>query len=325
MPMDSRQLYDKVKEGLRTVKGRNALTFLVFLAISAVFWVLMALNDEVQHDYRLKLKLAGFPDNMTIISGANPTVSVSVKDKGSALMKFTWNTQPELTVNYDEFSKAGDHNLLMTQAQLNSAVRNIFGSSATIIAVRPDSLSLHYTTNPGVPVKVRIDADVRPAPSAVAFGRVTLSTDTVMLYSNSKERSRIKTLTTQPIILTGLTDTAHVSAALIVPPGMRAVPSQIKVTIPVEPLVTKTRKVEIAQRNVPAGKRLVTFPSMAEVDYLLPKSLYNSDASPVKAVIDFSAYRPGEKKLPVTVLPLPNYYRFVSVRPSEVEFVIEEK
>lgn len=325
MPMDSRQLYDKVKEGLRTVKGRNALTFLVFLAISAVFWVLMALNDEVQHDYRLKLKLAGFPDNMTIISGANPTVSVSVKDKGSALMKFTWNTQPELTVNYDEFSKAGDHNLLMTQAQLNSAVRNIFGSSATIIAVRPDSLSLHYTTNPGVPVKVRIDADVRPAPSAVAFGRVTLSTDTVMLYSNSKERSRIKTLTTQPIILTGLTDTAHVSAALIVPPGMRAVPSQIKVTIPVEPLVTKTRKVEIAQRNVPAGKRLVTFPSMAEVDYLLPKSLYNSDASPVKAVVDFSAYRPGEKKLPVTVLPLPNYYRFVSVRPSEVEFVIEEK
>lgn len=325
MPMDSRQLYDKVKEGLRTVKGRNALTFLVFLAISAVFWVLMALNDEVQHDYRLKLKLAGFPDNMTIISGANPTVSVSVKDKGSALMKFTWNTQPELTVNYDEFSKAGDHNLLMTQAQLNSAVRNIFGSSATIIAVRPDSLSLHYTTNPGVPVKVRIDADVRPAPSAVAFGRVTLSTDTVMLYSNSKERSRIKTLTTQPIILTGLTDTAHVSAALIVPPGMRAVPSQIKVTIPVEPLVTKTRKVEIAQRNVPAGKRLVTFPSMVEVDYLLPKSLYNSDASPVKAVVDFSAYRPGEKKLPVTVLPLPNYYRFVSVRPSEVEFVIEEK
>lgn len=325
MPMNPRQLYDKVKEGLRTVKGRNALTFLVFLAISAVFWVLMALNDEVQHDYRLKLKLAGFPDNMTIISGANPTVSVSVKDKGSALMKFTWNTQPELTVNYDEFSKAGDHNLLMTQAQLNSAVRNIFGSSATIIAVRPDSLSLHYTTNPGVPVKVRIDADVRPAPSAVAFGRVTLSTDTVMLYSNSKERSRIKTLTTQPIILTGLTDTAHVSAALIVPPGMRAVPSQIKVTIPVEPLVTKTRKVEIAQRNVPAGKRLVTFPSMAEVDYLLPKSLYNSDASPVKAVVDFSAYRPGEKKLPVTVLPLPNYYRFVSVRPSEVEFVIEEK
>lgn len=325
MPMNPRQLYDKVKEGLRTVKGRNALTFLVFLAISAVFWVLMALNDEVQHDYRLKLKLAGFPDNMTIISGANPTVSVSVKDKGSALMKFTWNTQPELTVNYDEFSKAGDHNLLMTQAQLNSAVRNIFGSSATIIAVRPDSLSLHYTTNPGVPVKVRIDADVRPAPSAVAFGRVTLSTDTVMLYSNSKERSRIKTLTTQPIILTGLTDTAHVSAALIVPPGMRAVPSQIKVTIPVEPLVTKTRKVEISQRNVPAGKRLVTFPSMAEVDYLLPKSLYNSDSSPVKVVVDFSAYRPGEKKLPVTVLPLPNYYRFVSVRPSEVEFVIEEK
>lgn len=317
--------YNKVKEGLRTVKGRNALTFMVFLAIATVFWLLMALNDEIQHDYKINLKLVGFPENVTIISGANSTVNVSVKDKGTTLMKFAWNKQPQLTVDYDEFSKVDDNNLLMTQAQLNSAVRNIFGSSATIIAVRPDSLALYYTTNPGVPVKVRIDADVRPSPSAVAFGRVTMSTDTVMLYSNSKDRSKIESISTQPIVLTGISDTAHVTAPLIVPEGMRAIPSQIQVTIPVEPLVTKTRKVEIEQLNVPEGKRLITFPPVVEVEYLLPKSLYNNDASPVKAVVDFNNYSINRDKLPVSAQPLSNYYRIVSVKPSEVEFVIEDK
>lgn len=323
--MTLRQIYERLKEGLRTVKGRNALTFFIFLVISTAFWVLMALNDEVQHDYKLQLKLVGFPEDMTLISGANPEVNVTVKDKGSALMKFTWNREPSLTVRYDEFSNAGNNYLLLSQSQLNSAVRNIFGSAATILAVRPDSLSIYYTTEPGIPVRVRVDADVRPAPSAVAFGRVTLTTDTVMLFSNSKERSKIKELSTQPIVLSGLTDTARVTASLIVPPGMRAVPSQINVTIPVEPLITKTRKIAVEAVNVPPGKRLVTFPSMVDVTYLLPQSLYNNDTSPVKVIADYSNYAPGEDDLPLTVMPLPNYYRLVSVTPSDVEFVIEQK
>ncbi|MDE7119568.1 MAG: hypothetical protein K2O10_03070, partial [Muribaculaceae bacterium] len=60
--MTLRHIIETIKEGLRTVKGRNALTFFIFLLISAVFWVLMALNDEVQHDYKLQLRLAGFPE-----------------------------------------------------------------------------------------------------------------------------------------------------------------------------------------------------------------------------------------------------------------------
>ncbi|MDE7119984.1 MAG: hypothetical protein K2O10_05190, partial [Muribaculaceae bacterium] len=254
-----------------------------------------------------------------------PVVDVTVKDKGSTLMKFAWNREPSLTVRYDEFSNVGNNYLLLSQAQLNSAVRNIFGSSATILAVRPDSLSIYYTTEPGVPVRVRVDADVRPAPSAVAFGRVTLSTDTVMLFSNSKKRSQIKELSTQSIVLSGLTDTARVTASLIVPPGMRAVPSQIKVSIPVEPLITKTRRVAVEAVNVPRGKRLVAFPSMVDVTYLLPQSLYNSDTSPVKVVVDYRDYTQGDDRLPLTVMPLPNYYRLVSVSPADVEFVVEQQ
>ncbi len=323
--MDIKSLYKRFKEGLRTIKGRNAPTFFVFLVISTVFWFLMALNDEVQHDYKMPLKLAGFPEEMTIISGEHPTINVTVKDKGSALIKYSWGRTPSVTCRYGEFTKLGNDRLVLTQAQLNSALRGVFGAGASIISVRPDSLSLYYTEEPGVPVRVRVDADVHTSPQAVAFGRVTLSEDTVLLYSRAGKRQKVSELVTAPIVLSGLRDTAVVDAVLQVPAGMKAVPSTVKVTIPIEPLVSKSRMVGVEAVNVPRGNHIVTFPSMVEVTYLLPKSMYNSDLSPVKAFVDYAESSSGERSLNVKVAALPQYYRIVEVAPERVEYVLESE
>ena len=156
---DLRSLRTKLKEDLRTSTGRNFLTFLVFLAISTIFWFVMALNDEVQKDFKLPLVLEDFPQDMTIVSGQVATVNVTIKEKGSSLAKFSWGSSPQLKVRYGDFTRPSDDNLLLSEAQLNSAVRGIFGSSATVVAIRPDSIHLTYTTNPGVPVRVMVDAD----------------------------------------------------------------------------------------------------------------------------------------------------------------------
>lgn len=321
--MDFKDLYKKSKEGLRTVKGRNALTFFVFLVISTIFWFLMALNDEVQTDYRMPVKYTGFPRDMVILSGECQSVSVAVKDKGSAMMKFSWGRVPTLTCRYEDFTVVDDDHLVMNPAQLNTQLRGVFGAGATIISSRPDSMSLYYTTSPGVPVRVRLDADVHTSPQAVAFGRVTLSSDTVMLYSRKGLGRRPSELTTAPVILSGLKDTAVVLTTVQVPEGMRAIPSTIKVTIPVEPLVSKTRTVPVMAINVPKGSHLVTFPSMVEVTYLLPRSMYNSDTSPIKAFVDYHNARPGEKSLPLKLSAMPNYYQGASINPSTVDFVLE--
>ena len=99
--------------------GRNALTFFVFLLISTVFWFLMALNDEVQRDFRVPVALVDFPENVTIISGATASVNVTVKDKESSLMKFAWGGRPLLRLHYDEFLKSGEHSLVFSVNQLN--------------------------------------------------------------------------------------------------------------------------------------------------------------------------------------------------------------
>lgn len=323
--MNPKEIINRIKEELRTTTGRNILTFCVFLLISTIFWFLMALNDEVQHDYRVPLRLDDFPKGMTIISGNVPVVNVTVKDKGSALAKFSWGNDPTLKLSYNDFNNVAENHLLVSEAQLNSALRGVFGSSASIVAVKPDSLYLHYTTNRGIPVKVIVDADISTEPQYETFGQPRLSVDSVLIYSNLKERLKIKTLLTQPISLSGLTDTTTVEVPLVVPDGMRAIPATVKVTFPIEPLVTKTRQLKIETVNLPPDLKVIPFPSVVDATYLLPKSLYNAPTTPLRVTLDYNDITPGSNTVPIHLSGMPSYYKSAHLSTDNVEYLIEKK
>lgn len=316
-------LYNRMSEGLRTAKGRNILTFLVFLAISTVFWFLLALNDDVQRDYTLPVVLEEFPPKVTLISGFNPTLSVSLKDKGSSLMKFSFGNDPKIKLRYDDFTRLNDSVLIITQSQLNTAVRSTFGAGVNIIGMRPDSLRVMYTANPGIKVPVRVVADIRTEPQFAYSGHPDCSVDSVEIFSNSPDRFKIESVGTKPIVLANLTDTTSVEAPLRVPAGMRAIPSSLKISFPVEPLVSRTQKVPVEVVNLPPSRRLVTFPPVVEVSCLLPKSMYNVENLVVKATVDYSAANNSTRTLPVRLSRLPGFVRGVTVTPSQVEYVIE--
>ncbi len=295
----------------------------MFLAISTPFGFLLTLTDDVQENYALPVTIEDFPENVTVLSGHNPVLNVTVKDKGSSLMKFSWGHNPSMKLRYDDFSRPNDTTLLLNQGQLNAAVRNVFGSGASIVTLRPDSLRLAYTSNPGIRVAVNVVSEIRTLPQYAYAGHPVITVDSVMLYSNSRRRFRIHHLSTRPVTLADLTDTTSVEARLDVPAGMRAVPPSIKVTFPVEPLVAKQQSVPIEVVNTPHGMRVVTFPAMTEVSYLLPKSMYSSEIANVRATVDYNDITPSTKSLPVSLSKLPPHFRGVSATPAKVEFVIE--
>jgi len=322
--MDIQRLKTDITDRLKTAKGRNVLTFMVFLAISTTFWLLLALNDDVQEDYTISVALDNLPENVTILSGANPVLNLSIKDKGSSLMQFSWGHTPTMKLRYDDFSRPNDSTLLLSSAQLNSAVRGIFGTGATIVAMRPDSLKLTYTSLPGVKVAVNIQSDIHTLPQYAYAGHAILPVDSVMLYSNSPSVFKIHHLQTKQITLANLTDTTSIEAAIDVPPGMRAVPSSITAIFPVEPLVSKQQSMPVEVTNVPQGERVVTFPAMVDVSYLLPKSMYGNENAVLKATVDYNDITSSPRMLDVNITKLPAQYRNVSVNPAQVDYVVEK-
>ncbi|MDE6018154.1 MAG: hypothetical protein K2G85_05005, partial [Muribaculaceae bacterium] len=69
---------------------RSFLTFLVFVAVAAMFWMILTLNDSVQDGCLVNVRITNKPDSVTFISDVPKTIHVEVRDKGSGLMRTMW-------------------------------------------------------------------------------------------------------------------------------------------------------------------------------------------------------------------------------------------
>lgn len=324
--MSLSELFQRLKTEIHSTTGKNALVFLVFLCVSAVFWMLLALNDEIQREFDIPVELTEVPDSVTLLSSPPQSINVSVKDKGSALLRYQWGGTPPVKLRFKDFSSA-ENRIFMRENQINAVVRSYFGGGAQIVVSKPDSISVVYTNRPGRNVPVRLNVEAHADPRFVINGPITVSSDSVKIYSVEELPVSLRWVDTYPSSHTGLTDTTRIMAKVKVPAGMRAVPAAVRVTIPVEPLISKTRVVPVEVINVPDGKSVVTFPSEVEISYLIPMSIYNNDDYSVKAYADYNKISPSRSvtKIPLDLPLLPDSYRSALLSTDSVEYVIEQR
>lgn len=299
-------------------RGRNLMTFFVFVVISTIFWFIMALSNENIHEFEIPLTINDIPGDVTLLSDVPQKISVEAKDKGTNLLRWQWGNVPDLQLNFNEFQNNGKY-ISMNGTQLSGTIRSAFGGNINIIDIKPDSLYISYTNNPGVLKQVTGRWDISTSANHIISGPITLSTDSVRVFSqNALPKS--SEVFTDSIILSGLTDTTTVEVALTSINGVKIIPSKITVCIPVEPLIVRKRSIPVEIINVPDTVRIITFPSSVEISYAVPMSIYNHDDANVTAI---ATYRPDLKKLPLSLSSLPSTYRNPVLASDSVEYLVE--
>lgn len=323
------KLFDKVKKTAKTIyrtsMGKNMITFCIFLAIASIFWIMTALNDEVQRSFTVPIQFQHIPKGVTLLNTAPIEVTVSMKNKGRAFLKYDWSEVPVLKINFNDFSNTKNNRIVINEQRLSSLIRGIFGNETDVISIRPDSISLFYTTLPGEKLPIHVAIDARTDPQYIVFGDYKLSTDSVMVYSVRGLPSNVVALNTQNVSLRNLNDSTTVEVPIEIPRGCRVEPPYVEVTIPVQPLVVKHKELPIKLINTPGGENVITFPSMVKVSYLIPKTLYNESAASLNAIVNYYDIDHEKPTVDVTIKNIPDYYRGVSVKPEEVEYIIEHK
>lgn len=321
--MDIRTLLSSIRQKAASGRGRAILTFVIFLIISTIFWFMMTLNETVQRDYRLAVRITGLPTGTKFITTPPQYIDVSVKDKGRALVKFDWGTPPTVEVRYGDFIKKGENRIVINQEMLSNNIRNSFGSGCEILSIRPDSINLITTSRPGDRLPVFLDITVATEPQFVSYGAMKCDYDSVTVYSLNGIPSNTLNVRTEPVTLRNLKDSTTIKVTLLSPEGTRVEPSEISVTIPVEPLVAKKRIIPITTVNTPRNITLHTFPSSVELNYLVPMSMFKNDEASPTATVDFDKIDRDQTTAPVTIGQIPEYYRNSTPVPAEVEYLIE--
>lgn len=270
----------------RSSRFRGVLTFTVFVGISALFWLILTLNESVQDSCTVNIKIVNKPDSITFISEVPKAIHVEVKDKGSSLMRSMWMKKPTVNINFREFAEKGQ--LICSKSDIMSALKETFGSNATIISSSLDSLRLVYSDRPGkaLPVVVAVKATAKAG--YTVYGHPSADPSRVVAYG---PREIIDTLTrvwTQSYVEADLAESVSFKADLKSIPGVRLIPGSIHVKVNVEPLVAKEDIVTVVAENVPHDENLLLFPSNVRVSYYVPMSEFSDDKKAVRVVVDYN-------------------------------------
>jgi len=308
---------------MTTQQGKNLLTFAIFALISALFWFLMTLNDNVERDYRVPVNITDIPEDVNFVVAPPEYISVNVKGKGSDMFRYDLLGAPTLNVRFSQLETVGPNTSELSASALRPMVRKMFSGDDYLLTISPDSLRISYTTAPGRRIAVKAVSDVTASANHIVYGTPTVTPDSVTIYSVKELPVSLKYVVTEEITAVGLRDSLQITAALETPPGTRLEPAEVKVIIPVEPLVSRTRTVRIEPTGVPDGYKLSTFPATVKLSVMVPMSLYAGDDTPVKVYADYS--RRSGNTIPLKLSILPEYYRNPTLAAKRVEFILEKE
>lgn len=312
---------------LRRLSSRRAKQlglYAIFVLISFVFWLFLSLNNTIQKDIQVGVRIVDVPDSITIISNYPHEINVGVKDRGVALIKFLLGKKPELKIRFGDYSN-GEGNLIIGNTEFRRLIRNAFENTSTILSYSVDNMHIKYTDLPGKLVPIRLDLDIHSNMQYVIYGPIEHDVDSVKVFSDKNSLAAIEEVYTYHIEEKDLKDTLTRTVAIAPIPGTKIVPNKIVIKIPVEPLITKSLDIPIRVKNVPSNINVMTFPSVVNASFLVPFSMYRKKCV-LEAVADFRELmiKPS-KKLGIRIEESPALYQNISLRQDSVEYIIEKK
>lgn len=299
----------------------DVLLFLVFVVIAAIFWFIIALNDNIVETFNIKFNVQNVPDSVTFITEPPKEIHVTVRDKGTNILRSGVIKDPTINVDFREYARDGIFRL--SASDLMAEMKADLGGAAQISSSSIDSVRCYYAVGPGKRVPIEVRANVSPASGYVIEGKPTSIQKSVLIYSYHDEIDTVHRVVTQNLIKKDLSQTSRFKVKLLQIPGVRIIPPAVDVEVKVQPLVNKEVYIEIDPLNVPERNKLILFPNRVPVSYFVPMSHFNDENPSIHVVVDYNDIKTaGGSKIPVRITSAALNLENVVLKADSVEYTV---
>lgn len=321
------QIINMVRNFLFSSANREFLTFFFFLVLSTIFWLMTALNETYERDIGVPAYLVNIPKNVVVTSDMEDTVRVTVRDKGFALLAYTYGEgiRP-INVNFQSaITRQSGYGVVSSQ-ELMKMINQRFSGSSKIVQVKPDRLDFHYNYGLSRQVSVKMSGHVVPGKSFY-LARTRFWPEKVTVYGSKQALDSLRFVKTVPINITNFNDTVLRTVALETIKGVKIVPNTVRIGLYPDILTEENIEVPITAINMPEGKVLRTFPQRVTVNFIVGASMFRS-ISPEQfaVVVDYNEIidHPSDK-CSIHLRETPQGVRNARLKMTQVDYLIEEQ
>lgn len=316
-----------VRNFLFSSANREFLTFFFFLVLSTIFWLMTALNETYEREIGVPAYLVNIPKNVVVTSDMEDTVRVTVRDKGFALLAYTYGEgiRP-INVNFQSaITRQSGYGVVSSQ-ELMKMINQRFSGSSKIVQVKPDRLDFHYNYGLSRQVSVKMSGHVVPGKSFY-LARTRFWPEKVTVYGSKQALDSLRFVKTVPINITNFNDTVIRTVALETIKGVKIVPNTVRIGLYPDILTEENIEVPITAINMPEGKVLRTFPQRVTVNFIVGASMFRS-ISPEQfaVVVDYNEIidHPSDK-CSIHLRETPQGVRNARLKMTHVDYLIEEQ
>ncbi len=324
IPHNREALLHVVRAAFHRVWTRSTLTLLGFVALAAVFWLTVSLNETYEVEIAVPLELRDVPKNVVITTELPKELHVTLRDKGVRLLPYLYGpARSPIIVSYKEHTTGNGRGRFTVSELLGQLQRQIV-SPTQIVRVKPDTLEFFYNFGASKRVPVRLDGEAR-CQTGYFVEQVKFAPEFVTIYAPQNVLDTLRTVHVSSALLESVRDTLKKTLPIITSKGMKAVPSNVNVTVVADRLTEKTVQVPIRTRNFPANRVLRTFPSVVNVTFKVGVNHYD-EIGQDNFVVAFSydeLQALGTTKARPVLSSIPEGAYDVRISPTMVEYVIE--
>lgn len=327
-------------EGYRSIKQRwdsllgpkshELLVFCFFLAVSFGFWLLQALNETLQREVNVRLKLENVPADVVIIDSLPSTLSVTLQNRGLALARHSFSTlfRPNrLEIDFSKYDNGkNDADVYISNADIQRMLGHIFVPSMKILSFRPDTLRFSYNHGLSRTLPVKLAGKFKTQQQNYIHS-IRIEPDSVRVFAPIAILDTMHAVYSEAFLFEGLHETGNYQIDLRKQKLLKYEPEQVNVRVNVGYYTEKTLTVPVIGLNFPAEKRLRTFPAQAMITFRIESGRYNTVSNEdfvLATTYEELLENTESSKLTLHLKTVPEGVSNVRISPREVDYLIEQ-
>lgn len=317
----------KVRDFLFAAVNGEFLIFLFFFALAGVFWLLMSLNETLEREIKVPVRLVNVPDNVVLMSNETDTVKLTLRDKGLVLAGYVYGDGLKpINLNFKAYVKDSAGYVALPMAEINRLLYLQLSASTKIVQTKGDKYEIYY--NYGLSKKVPVKWKGTVEPEHLYFiSNVDYSPDSVTVYASAKLLDTITEAHTEDLSISNFRDTLTVGTRITKMRGVKFIPEKVNVRFMTDVLTEESiHDIPIEGINVPNGKVLRTFPAKVNVRFVTGVSQFRKlTKEDFKVVADYDEIADGKKEKCTVLLRLvPHGVSRATLNVQQVDYLIEE-
>lgn len=324
---DTKDIIKEVRSFFKTISWKKILTFLFFVLLATIFWLMQVWRQDFDTEVTIPVKYVNIPDSVIFDNSFTNVIEVGIKDDGAATLRYFFTKRNDSLVIDVRNLIQGSKEKVIQGGAYEQLIRTKLFASSKLISYSPSKLTFNYAILHQKKLSVLYDGYVNLAPGYLLDGDLSINPDSVMVYGSKAALDTLKYVLTTDDTLDNVTSTRVVTVPMNPIKGVKFIPKEVSLTIPVDEFLQKEVEVPVVCVNLPPTLDIKFFPSSVKIPFFVGLKRSNAiKAENFKVIVNYDDIKDVNKpSIPLRIAESPDYVQTKLPIPSEVEFVLEQK